>query len=310
MNIELIEQYGDDFMRRMAAGAKRADSHQAKTERGPILGKRLGAIEAAGETADEAGGQAEALRHIAFYQTEGIIAGTNGASSHASGGQLVKPGKEACVWRFPGNPGRVTGDVAVKLYKDIETRSFRDLAGYLEGRLADAGMNRRDMLHLLSSPSRVQGFWVQSEYAVLAKLHGAGLPVPQPYASDDTSLAMEFIADADGEAAPRLTALSAKAMGVGGARTLEDEILEAIRGMLRLNLVHGDLSPYNVLVRGGKAMIIDFPQAVDARFNRSARDLLKRDVGAIVAHFRGKAAAADEAKSIADSLWWEYAGER
>ena len=48
--------------------------------------------------------------------------------------------------------------------------------------------------------------------------------------------------------------------------------------MLAYDRVHGDLSAYNVLYRDGEVRIIDFPQAVDPRFNSNALYLLERDI--------------------------------
>jgi RIO kinase 1 len=55
--------------------------------------------------------------------------------------------------------------------------------------------------------------------------------------------------------------------------------------MLYRNVIHGDLSPYNVLVWDGRATVIDLPQAVDPRKNRHADVLLERDVTKICEYF-------------------------
>jgi RIO kinase 1 len=43
-------------------------------------------------------------------------------------------------------------------------------------------------------------------------------------------------------------------------------------------LVHGDLSPFNVLLDSNGPVIIDLPQAVNAAGNNSASSMLERDV--------------------------------
>jgi len=48
--------------------------------------------------------------------------------------------------------------------------------------------------------------------------------------------------------------------------------------MLCSGLVHGDLSPFNVLVDTNGPVIIDLPQAVNASGNNSASKMLERDV--------------------------------
>ncbi len=134
---------------------------------------------------------------FAFFVAEGVI---------SAGGPVLKQGKEACVYRCPAKELSHSREVAVKVYKDIEHRSFKALSGYLQGRFIEAGINRRDTMHILSTPSELQAFWVSSEFSVMQRLHDAGLPVPIPVAMCSTALAMEFIYADDEfvEAAPRL----------------------------------------------------------------------------------------------------------
>ena len=50
-------------------------------------------------------------------------------------------------------------------------------------------------------------------------------------------------------------------------------------------MVQGDLLAFNVLMWEGSPCIIDFPQAVDPRFNQHAFDLLTRDVTNLCRYF-------------------------
>lgn len=216
-------------------------------------------------------------------------------------GPILKQGKEACVYFCMDESGK---PVAVKVYKDIEHRSFQAMAGYLQGRFAEAGINRRDAMHILSTPRALQAFWVHAEYAVLYRLHRSGVPVPRPLAECATGLAMEFI-HADGcprEAAPRLKEFHTD---TAGAQRIKGRLFEAIEGMLELDLVHGDLSPYNILVHAGEPVIIDFPQAVDARFNTGGRDLLRRDILNICRYAPDPVVEPeDEADLLCERLWY------
>ena len=74
---------------------------------------------------------------------------------------------------------------------------------------------------------------------------------------------------------------------------------------LSLNRVHGDLSPHNILYWRGDLRIIDFPQAVDPRFNRAAEDLLRRDIANVCRYFApyGIEASPDD---IARDLWRRF----
>jgi len=69
------------------------------------------------------------------------------------------------------------------------------------------------------------------------------------------------------------------------AHELHRTLLSNIELMLRHNLIHGDLSPFNVLYHAGRPVVIDFPQAVDPRVNGNAFTLLHRDVENLTRHF-------------------------
>ncbi len=75
--------------------------------------------------------------------------------------------------------------------------------------------------------------------------------------------------------------------------------------MLAHHVVHGDLSPYNVLYWQGRPVIIDFPQAVDARENPNAQMLLARDVANVCRYFARQGVDCDPV-AIADELWGRY----
>ncbi|GAB6088503.1 RIO1 family regulatory kinase/ATPase domain-containing protein [Spirochaeta dissipatitropha] len=210
----------------------------------------------------------EELSAFAYFITEGVI---------SAGGPVLKQGKEACVYRCPADEMARSPEVAVKVYKNIEHRSFKAMSGYLQGRFIEAGINRRDTMHILSTPSLLQAFWVDSEFSVIQRLYDEGLPVPFPVAKGTTALAMEFIYadDETFEAAPRLRDYRCEREE---RREIKSILLNAIDNMLNLDIIHGDLSPYNVLVSKGKPVIIDFPQAVDVRYNTRGQAMLERDI--------------------------------
>jgi RIO kinase 1 len=180
------------------------------------------------------------------------------------------------------------------------------MGGYLDGRIGRSIRGRRDILHMMSTPSSMQSFWVNAEYDALEILAAAGLSVPKALGRTGGAVAMEFVAglgDSEG-AAPRLrdTRLDPdQAQRIGG------EVLSAIEAMLRLHLIHGDLSPYNILMRGDRPVFIDFPQAVDARYHSQAAAMLHRDVSNVYEYFERKGAAFESsAGAISDRLWDLY----
>jgi RIO kinase 1 len=100
------------------------------------------------------------------------------------------------------------------------------------------------------------------------------VPVPYPVQRDGTELLMEFVGD-DGVAAPRLAELRP---GGDELHHLWRELLAALAALAAEGLTHGDLSAYNLLVRGDTLLLIDLPQVVDITANPAGRDFLARDV--------------------------------
>ena len=116
---------------------------------------------------------------------------------------------------------------------------------------------------------------------------------------------MTYIGD-EGLAAPQLRTYRVE--DADEADVLVDQTLKAIERMLFLNVVHGDLSPYNVLVWEGRVTVIDLPQAVDPRKNRHSKAFLDRDVERICG-WASHHGVHRPAGRIANDLWvgWEMA---
>ncbi len=58
--------------------------------------------------------------------------------------------------------------------------------------------------------------------------------------------------------------------------------------MVQDGLVHGDLSPYNVLAAGERLVVIDLPQVVDLVGNAQGFDFLLRDCTNMCTWFRAR----------------------
>ena len=93
---------------------------------------------------------------------------------------------------------------------------------------------------------------------------------------------MELVADAHGEAAPRLNDLE---FSPEDARTHHERLIREVVRMLCAGVVHGDLSEYNILMGSDGPVIIDLPQAVDAAGNNHAPKILERDVANLRNYF-------------------------
>jgi RIO kinase 1 len=83
------------------------------------------------------------------------------------------------------------------------------------------------------------------------------------------------------------------------------QIMRNVELLLANDRIHGDLSSHNILSAGGRICIIDFPQAVDPRFNANALTLLERDVEN-VARFARRYGIVLDASRITRDLWGRF----
>jgi len=184
----------------------------------------------------------------------------------------LKSGKEADLW-LVRHGGEV---VAAKVYKARQTRSFKNRSGYQEGRQVRDSRTQRAM----DRGSRFgraaeEDAWKTKEADALHALHAAGVRVPRPVLFYEGVLLMELVLDATGHAAPRL--VDAHVPREQAAALYVDLRAQAVR-MLTCDLVHGDLSPYNVLLGRDGPVVIDFPQVVGAAHNSQAEGYFRRDL--------------------------------
>lgn len=202
--------------------------------------------------------------------------------------RIVRPllsGKEAQVYLVEsGGALRVA-----KVYKSAQERTFRNRAEYTEGRTVRNSRDQRAMAkgsrHGRASD---EATWQSAEADTIYRLYGAGVRVPKPHAFIDGVLVMECITGGDGGPAPRLAECT---LEPDHARTVCDQLLREVVKMLCADIVHGDLSSFNVLLDDDGPVVIDFPQAVNAARNPSAKNILLRDVANITSHFlRGRPA--------------------
>src|SRR6266540_3374024 len=80
---------------------------------------------------------------------------------------------------------------------------------------------------------------------------------------------------------------------------------QAVR-MLGCDLIHGDLSPYNVLVGAHGPVVIDFPQVVGAAHNSQAESFFQRDLENLRRFFAAHDPALGAAAGDAREIWRAY----
>ena len=211
---------------------------------------------------------------------------------------LLKTGKEADVHLLErAVPGGRSSLLAAKRYRSSSHRLFHRDAGYLEGRRVRRSRETRAMAtRTRFGREIIAGQWAGAEFAALGRLWrlgatAGGVRVPYPVQLSGTELLLEFIGDADGTAAPRLTELRPDAAQLA---ELWRQVVEAMTALAGAGLAHGDLSPYNVLVHRGQVVLIDLPQVVDVVANPQGPTFLARDVWTMTAWFEARGAVLDE----------------
>lgn len=212
----------------------------------------------------------------------------------------VKSGKEATVYCC-----RAKNElVAAKVYRELATRGFRNSAVYQAGRvhLARSGRARRAAENRSAFGQEMeQALWIDHEWSMLRRLHDAGLDVPQPIARGERAILMPFLGD-ENAPAPMLHQVE---LDSEDASVVVDRLLWNVERMLDAHVVHGDLSPFNIMWHSGGPIIIDLPQAVDPRLNSAAQILLARDVSSVCAWASCLGMRRDAAAITAD-LWSRF----
>ncbi len=216
----------------------------------------------------------------------------------------LKSGKEADVFLVD----RGSEVLVAKVYKNRAHRSFKNNSDYKEGRKVRNSRTRR----AIKSGSKFgreaeEDEWKNTEAATLNKLYATGVRVPKPVMFYEGVLLMHLVRGADGCPADRLIDAPYDAI-VAKAHYLD------LRGqmirMLCSDLIHGDLSPYNILDAAEGPTIIDFPQIISAAHTNRAAEFFLRDFNNVL-EFLCKANPSLRAHSgDGQKIWQAYSRRR
>jgi len=221
--------------------------------------------------------------------------------------RVVKGGKEASVYLCKGSDSVQSKLLAAKVYRPRmfrnlkndslyrEGREILDAEGHeiLDGRMRRAMRNRTDYgLQLLHTS------WLEHEFSALQRLYAAGADVPQPHASDQNAILMDYVGDAI-LGAPTLNTVTLEPEEVVPLFT---RVVENIEIMISQELIHGDLSAYNLLYWEGQITLIDFPQSIHPQQNRNAYQIFERDVVRVCEYFASQGLAI-RPRQLAADLW-------
>lgn len=207
------------------------------------------------------------LKALYTFASKGIITAMGG---------VVSTGKEANIFHAIGADGK---ELAIKIYR-ISTSDFQKMQDYMLGdpRFSNIRHSKKDIVFA----------WTKKEQRNLERALEAGIRVPKPIVAERNILIMDFIGH-DGVAAPRLRDIK-----VNEPERIYEVIAEYMRKLYQdANLVHADLSEFNVLIYEDEPIIIDVGQAVMLE-HPMAGEFLARDVRNIVRYFKKLGVKCDE----------------
>lgn len=200
----------------------------------------------------------------------------NGVLDSISGS--ISTGKESVVFHAYG--GELNGETlpkecAIKVYKTT-LNEFKNREKYVHG---DHRFARDDFRK--QNPRKIIKMWGEKETANLNRLKKFGIPCPYVQVLKMHVLVMSFIGK-DAQPAPKL-----KDAGLS-TEDMQDAFKQTVNIMKKMhtdcNLVHADLSEFNMLWFDGKVWIIDVSQAVEI-MHPAALEFLFRDCQAVTNFF-------------------------
>jgi RIO kinase 1 len=186
-------------------------------------------------------------------------------------GGSVCTGKEANVFRA------IVGEkeLALKIYR-ISTSNFNAMQDYLNGdpRFGSVKGTKRAIVSA----------WARKEFRNLTRAEEVGVAVPHPIAMKENILVMDLIGKGERVAPP----LKDVELEMQEAKRIFETIADYISVLYNhAQLVHADLSEFNILYDEGKPVIIDMGQSVTLD-HPMARRFLERDIANVAHYFKKK----------------------
>ena len=174
---------------------------------------------------------------------------------------VVKAGKEARIYWGKNKQGK---ELAVKIYLTVSAEFKKGILKYIEGDPRFKGL-RHDTRSLIFA-------WAQKEFKNLEQALSVKVKVPRPVAVRNNVLIMEFIGK-DGVSAPLMKEIPPK----NPEKIYEILLMYLGKLYVEAELVHGDLSEYNIMIWRGRPILFDMSQAV-LLSHPMADFLLRRDL--------------------------------
>ena len=181
---------------------------------------------------------------------------------------IISSGKEANVYAGIGKDGM---EIAIKIYR-INSQTSKWMMNYIMGDPRFSRFRKKSTRNLITT-------WALKELKNLKRAEEAGVPCPKPISVRENVLVMQFLGE-DGTPAKKLTEVELD-------KPLQhlNEILKHVQSLFwKAGLIHGDLSPFNMLYHEGKVYFIDIGQGV-LKDHPYARKYFERDVDNVLSYF-------------------------
>jgi RIO kinase 1 len=184
---------------------------------------------------------------------------------------VVKAGKESRVYWGKDSQGN---ELAIKIYLTISSEFRTGMLKYIENDARFKGV-KHDSRSLVFA-------WAQKEFKNLEQATVAGISVPKPIAVKNNVLLMGFIGK-NGVSAP-----SMKEQKPRNPDKIYETLLTYLKRLYqKAELVHGDLSEYNIMIWNRRPILFDMSQAVPVS-HPMANFLLNRDLTNLNKFFRSQ----------------------
>ncbi|MFQ6122992.1 MAG: serine protein kinase RIO [Candidatus Heimdallarchaeota archaeon] len=197
---------------------------------------------------------------------------------------IISTGKEANIYYTLTTWKK---EVAVKIYRMVAS-DFKRREQYLVGdpRFRTIRKTTHDLVYT----------WAQKEFKNLQRAYAVGVRVPKPEIVRKNVLVIEFIGK------NRVPARLIRDVKLRNPKKTFQRILEHVRTLYKeANLVHADLSEYNILIWEDEPILIDFAQAVLIAHPLSSM-FLQRDLENISNYFSRLGVATTAAEVLFTAL--------
>lgn len=229
-----------------------------------VLEHRIGALQGTSRTGDERKVLDEVFDRetlLAIYKmmTDGYVETVEFP---------ISTGKEGNVFMATTPEGK---PIALKIYRTA-TSTFKRISQYIEGDPRFKGItgSRRKVIYA----------WASKEFRNLQRFESAGVRVPSPFRFYKNLLAMEYIGT------KRRPAPLLKDVPLDDPSKLYSTVVKYMDlGYNKAQLVHGDLSEYNILLYRKRPVIIDVGQSM-VTDHPNALEFLKRDIYNVNRYFQ------------------------